>query len=110
MLKVLFHVDEEVMWNLALKNVQNFVDEIADGNMIFIEVVANGDAINAYININEQRKIEKLRGKVRFVACKKSLRTNGISENMLPYFVEIVPSGVVEIAKREEEGYRYIKP
>ena len=110
MLKVLFHVDEEVMWNLALKNVQNFVDEIADENMIFIEVVANGDAINAYIDINEQRKIEKLRGKVRFVVCKNSLITNGISENMLPHFVEIVPSGVVEIAKREEEGYRYIKP
>ena len=110
MLKVLFHVDEGVMWGLALKNVQNFVNEIIDGNTVSIEVVANGDAVNAYVDINEQTRIEKLRGKVRFVACKNSLQACGISADVLPKFIEIVPSGVVEIAKREEEGYRYIKP
>ncbi len=104
---MLFHVDEDVMWKLALSNVKNLMDD--SNEEISVEVVANGDAVIGYVD--EMPHMEKLseRG-VKFVACANSLMVQGISTEELPKFVKIVDSGIVEIALKQMEGYVYVKP
>lgn len=47
---------------------------------------------------------------VYFVACNNSLISNNIKRESLIDIVNIVPSGVVELVKKQSEGYSYIKP
>ncbi|MBC7342277.1 MAG: DsrE family protein [Clostridia bacterium] len=47
---------------------------------------------------------------VRFAACRNALRSHSISEDRLPEFCQVVPAGITEIAKKQTEGYAYIKP
>lgn len=107
-IKALFHLDEDVMWRLALSNVSNLVN--CTQEEISMEVVANGDAVAGYVDgcLQEIRKLSE-RG-VNFVACANSLRAHGISAGELPEFVNVVGSGVMEIVLRQAEGYAYIKP
>ena len=59
-------------------------------------------------NINKMLLTSKLG--VHFIACRNSLVGNKIDEKLLPNFVEVVPSGVTELIKKQAEGYAYIKP
>ena len=54
-------------------------------------------------NLTEQNQ-------VRFVVCKNSLKGLGIDENNIPKFISVVPAGVTEMARKEREGYAYLKP
>ena len=54
-------------------------------------------------NLSEQ-------GHVRFVVCKNSLKGLGIDEKNIPEFISVVPAGVTELARKEREGYAYLKP
>ncbi len=107
-LKVLFHIDESVMWELVVKNLNNFLKDY-DGE-VQINVVANADAVNGYLDARVVNKLKNFPANVTFIACRNSLKMEKISEDALPEFVQKVQSGVVEIAKLEEEGYKYIKP
>lgn len=55
--------------------------------------------------------IEELHFKnVAFSVCSNAMRALGITEDMLCNFVQIVPSGVGELVRKQAEGYAYIKP
>ena len=112
-LQVVFHIDELDKWDLLLKNVENFLKEL-DASNLTIEVLANAVAVSAYLKSSKQaRKMEfaRLNSKnVRFVACQNSLNSLKIQSDELFDFVKIVPSGVVELAKKQNEGFSYIKP
>jgi sugar/nucleoside kinase (ribokinase family) len=47
---------------------------------------------------------------VKFVACNNALKGFNIKEDTLFDFVDIVPAGVMELVKKQSEGYLYIKP
>lgn len=113
--KVIFHIDELKKWNLLLKNVSNLLDAV-DINNFNIEVLANSEAVKAYIANNEldlniSYAIERLNHKgVKFVACNNALKTYDIPKDYLMHFIEIVPVGVLELINKQSEGYSYIKP
>jgi intracellular sulfur oxidation DsrE/DsrF family protein len=108
-MKVLFHVDEYVMWALTIKNLNNFIKDIDEEFAIM--VVANGDAVTGYLDVKLSNQMKVLsENSVTFISCLNSMKQEKIEEKALPVFVKTVPSGVVEIAKLEEEGYHYIKP
>lgn len=103
-MKVIFHVDEMQKWELTLKNVKNFLAEIPDAD---IEVLANSEAVK-YYTYDDANKLSLIDAK--FLACKNALNSNKISTDDIPNFVKIVPAGVVELAKKQEMGYAYIRP
>ena len=113
--KVIFHIDELNKWNLLLKNVSNLLDAV-DINNFSIEVLANSEAVKAYIvnnelDLNISYAIERLNHKcVKFVACNNALKAYNIQKDYLMHFIEIVPVGVLELINRQGEGYSYIKP
>ncbi|MGC8590320.1 hypothetical protein [Athalassotoga sp.] len=107
-MEVLFHVDESVMWDLTIKNLNNFIKDIDEE--FSITVVANGDAVNGYLDVRLSDQMRMLSKSVIFISCLNSMKKEHIKPEALPDFVKIVPSGVVEIAKLEEKGFHYIKP
>lgn len=109
-MKVIFHIDETKKWNLTLNNVKNFLNTY-DGEVSII-VLANGDAVKGYLNDSVLDEFLNRLGDrdVVFKACKRSLKANNIEEDSIFNVVEIVPTGVVELALRQEEGFSYIKP
>lgn len=113
-IKVIFHIDEIQKWKLLLGNVGNLLNGLDDENL-YIEVLANSEAVK-YYNINQDlnadtNTMESLNRKgVKFVACNNALTAYNIKKDNLIHFVDIVPAGVVELVKKQNEGYAYIKP
>ena len=104
-MRVIFHIDELDKWPLLLSNVKNFLLAEADAR---VEVVAYAEAVTYYVGDKELP--EKLIGKVDFVACGNALKAWEIETGLLPGYVRVVPSGVVEIIHKQAEGYYYIRP
>lgn len=129
-MKVLFHVNETERWQRALLNIINFINDAGQEN-VDIEVVANGAAVSAYADrcfspegscraaadcgkanendiIDQMPKLAEMG--VKFAACRNALRAQSLDENTLPSFVTVVSAGITEIARKQAEGYAYIKP
>ncbi|MDO5516162.1 MAG: DsrE family protein [Clostridium sp.] len=116
-MNVLFHIDENSKWKSVLDNVRNMIKACRESGEAFkIEVLSNGTAV---ISLKEQAAmnlkmipefIELSKEGAVFAACRNSLNKFAICQEDLIPFVEVVPSGVIEIAKKQEGGYAYIKP
>jgi intracellular sulfur oxidation DsrE/DsrF family protein len=96
----------------ALRNVSNLIDAL-NGEPWAIEVLANGEAVRFYVSDDAQTDAALMsrlaaRGVV-FAACNNALRANRIAPESLPEFVKVVPAGGLELARKQREGYAYIK-
>ena len=112
--KAVFHIDEAHKWRLLLGNVRNLL-EAFDGGTIRVDVVANSEAVNNYRKHqfidDDARMMADLSDRgVQFVACNNALVGQGISKKELVDFVEVVPSGVLELVVKQHAGYAYLKP
>lgn len=108
-LKVVFHIDEMEKWDLVLKNAKNFYEGAENPE---IAIVANGDAVRAYLKESEyEAKFNMLLGgDIELLACENALNRCDIGgREILPY-VKKVAVGVIELVERQDAGYRYIKP
>lgn len=81
-----------------------------DGNTHSIFVRVNGGGIRLLVKDRSEHADEVARlikEGVRFVPCENTLRDKSIpKENLLP-LVGTVPSGVVEVVRKQHEGYGY---
>ena len=113
-MKVIFHIDELKKWELTIGNVKNMLLYGKENHEAYtIEIVANAEAVEYLCHRNDefQAVMEKLsEDGVSITACHHALMSRGISNGELYSFVEVVPAGVVELAKKQQEGYSYIKP
>lgn len=108
MYKVLIHVDQIELWEKALGNCRNLVKGI---EQLDIEFVVNSKAVKGFVDkemLNEMRPLKE--SGVRFIACSTALKSFNIKEEQLDSIIETVPSGVIELVKKQTEGYSYIKP
>ena len=112
-LKVVVHVNvpEPGIQGAGLKNVTNILKE-APGTQV--EVVCHGAGIGLVEKARSEHAeaVEALVKKgVKFVACENTMRQKSIrKEDLLPG-VATVPSGAVEvIRKQQKDGYAYLKP
>ncbi|MBW7572061.1 DsrE family protein [Caproiciproducens faecalis] len=112
--RVIFHIDEFHKWNLLLNNIKNLLVSYDDLSGIFIEVLANSEAVKGYVynsDLIDTNSLEFLSQKnVAFVACNNALNGMNISREQLFPFVKVVPVGVRELIDKQQEGYAYIKP
>lgn len=116
-MKILFHIDEESKWQEVLGNVKNVIKEGNEhGESYIIEVAANGNAVTALnekaaVNLNLLVDLAELsKTGVVFAACNNSLNKFAMNKSDILPFIQVVPAGVVEIAKKQDQGYSYIKP
>ncbi len=117
--KVVYHVntDDAKTLKSALGNIQNHINAVGKDN-IEVKVVMHGDGLEllkiANTNPDMQSKVVNLKTqKVEFEVCNNTLVGRKINYKNDLFDVsekDIVPSGVAELAKLQQQGYVYIKP
>ena len=113
--KVVFHLD----WNdsntltMALNNISNLLkDPFAENGEV--RLLANGQAVKLFEKRNaasSEARIAELREKgVFFLLCNNALTALGIKGDELVAGCEVVPAGIVELIRLQQQGFAYVKP
>ena len=115
-LKVLIHINENEKWKVVLGNVTNLLED-AGGENVDVVVVANGFSVYGYADPDKVSPMEQLSARgVKFIVCRNSLNNmcqEGVAclkEAQLASFIGVVPAGITEIIRRQQDGYAYVKP
>jgi intracellular sulfur oxidation DsrE/DsrF family protein len=98
-------------WNLALNNAKN-VQQAYGADKVDIEIVTYGPGIGMLKmdSVIANRIDESKQAGIAIVACQNTMKNMKLtSDDMLPN-TSYVPSGVVELIKKQKEGYAYIRP
>ena len=111
--KVVFQVSDAdpVKWNLALNNIKNVQQAMGAGN-VDAEIVVYGPGIGMLKADSEvgNRVADAKKTGVTIVACGTTMKGMKLTDaDMLPG-TNYVPAGVVELMKKQKEGYAYIRP
>lgn len=111
--KIVFHITDLEKWDSLLTTVSNLLKDMAD-TPIEIEIIANGQAVsfydsttNAETNFSKLAKIDE--ENIKIVACNNALNAHGVAKETLYPFIHVVPAGVSELVKKQNEGYAYIR-
>ncbi|MDK9723863.1 MAG: DsrE family protein [Sterolibacteriaceae bacterium MAG5] len=99
------------VWNQAVNVANNIRKELGKDN-VQVEIVAFGQGIGMLRADAEiaTRVEDAAAGGVAVMACANSMRNYKIDKDDLTKHVGIVPAGVVEIMKRQREGWLYLRP
>ena len=111
--KVVFQVSDAgpAKWNLTLNNAKNIQDAFGKNN-VDIEIVAFGPGIEMLKRESEMGgKIDKaLADGIKIVACENTMKGMKLTTaDMLPT-IGYVPSGVVELMRKQKEDWSYLRP
>jgi intracellular sulfur oxidation DsrE/DsrF family protein len=98
-------------WNLALTNVRNMQDDMG-ADKVAIEIVAYGPGIGMLKRDAETsaRISDLVKRGVVVQACQNTMRNQKLERADMNQDVGYVPAGVVEIVKRQQEGWAYLRP
>ncbi len=117
--KVVYHInyDDKKKQAGAMRNIQNHINAVGAENLD-LKVVLHGKGVSLLKTANEdpnfQSKVINLKGqKVSFNVCSNTLKGKKIDYESDLFEVDesdIVPSGVAELARLQQQGYTYIKP
>ncbi len=101
---------DSAKWNLTLGNIANALDGIgADKADIELVVYGPGIAMLKKDSAVADRVAAALGRGVRIAACQNSMRAFKLEAADLVPGVGVVPSGVVELIRREHAGYAYVR-
>ena len=111
--KVVIQVSDpdSVKWNLALNNAKNIQQSYGEGK-VDVEIVVYGPGIGmlkADSIVGNRIEDAKSAG-VKVVACENTMKANKLTKADMLSDTSYVPSGVVELIKKEKAGYAYIRP
>ena len=103
--------DDPQKWNLALNNARNIQEDLGK-DKVQIEIVAYGPGIKMLEFDSEVGDLLATAADngVLIAACGNTMKAQKLTPADMHPSANIVPAGVVEIIKREREGYAYIRP
>ena len=103
--------NDPATWNLALNNAKNIQKDLGKDNAD-IEIVAFGPGISMLKEESEvaNRIVEAVDSGVQVMACQNTMRNQKLNKEDMNGKVGYVPSGVVEIIQRQQQGYAYLRP
>jgi hypothetical protein len=112
-MRVVMQISENqpAIWNLALNNIRNVQKELGAKN-IEVEVVTYGPGLAMLRDdsTTANRVQEAMATGVRFVACRNTMENQKITEAQLIPGIGYAQAGVIQIIKRQSEGYAYLRP
>ena len=97
-------------WSSTIGNIKN-IQKIWSSNLQ-IEVVVHGKAIDFLVKDKTHlaKEIEALtKDGIQFSACENTMRKHGIDKSAILSSAQTVPSGVVEVISKQEQGWSYLK-
>lgn len=98
-------------WSMALNNAKNAQQDYGT-DKIDIEIVTYGPGVGMLKSDSTvaQRIEEAKHTGITIVACQNTMRGMKLTESdMLPN-TSYVPSGIVEVIKKQRAGYAYVRP
>ncbi len=94
----------------ALGNIENILKEVPEAK---VEVVSHGEGITL-IQKSKSEHGEKIaaliKQGVKFVGCENTMKKKSIEKGDLVAGVTTVPSGAVEVLRKQQQGYGYFRP
>lgn len=112
-MKIILHLNEPEKWNLAFGNITNILK--AEPNTE-LEILIHNDPLEKLtikkskeLNIYDNLKTLSEKG-VIIAACNNTMNKLKLTKEDMCPFVTVVPAGVLELAKKQQEGFSYIKP
>ena len=96
-------------WNLTLGNIGNAIDGLGASADIELVVYGPGIAMLKKDSPVAARLAAALKSGVRIAACQNSMRGFDLQAADLAPGVTVVPSGVVELIRRQHAGYAYVR-
>lgn len=111
--KVVFQVSDNDAgkWNLALNNAKNVQDAFG-ANKVDVEVVVYGPGIGMLKADSSaaSRVTVATENGVQIVACENTMKAQKLTKADMNPAIGYVPAGVLELMKRQSEGWAYIRP
>jgi intracellular sulfur oxidation DsrE/DsrF family protein len=111
--KAVFQVSDNdaQKWNLVLNNARNVQDDLG-AEATELEIVVYGPGIGMLKSDSPlaKRVADALKSGIKVVACENTMKNQKLTHaDMLPD-IGYVGAGVVELMKKQQQGYAYIKP
>jgi len=103
--------NDPAVWNLALNNAKNIQKDVGRDN-VDLEIVAYGPGIGMLKAESEvaNRIQEAVESGVQVMACENTMRNQKLNKADMNGKIGYVPSGVVEIMQKQQQGYAYLRP
>jgi hypothetical protein len=103
--------NDPVKWNLALNNARNLQAGLGKDN-VEIEIVAYGPGLNMVKTGSAvaSRVDEGVLSGLNIVACQNTMANQKVGKDQILPGVNSVPAGVVEIMRRQQQGWSYLRP
>lgn len=97
-------------WNLALNNAKNV--QSALGPDASVEIVAYGPGIGMLTadSVVSARVAAAVKAGVHVVACENTMKAKKLTPADMNVAVGYVPSGVVELMSKQQQGWGYVRP
>jgi intracellular sulfur oxidation DsrE/DsrF family protein len=111
--KVVFQISDNdpAKWNLALNNAKN-VQEALGADKVEVEIVVYGPGIGMLKaeSPTANRVTGATKAGVQVVACENTMDAVKLTKADMNPAIGYVPAGVVELMKRQQQGWAYIRP
>ena len=103
--------NDPAKWNLALNNAKNVQDDLGAAN-VDIEIVAYGPGISMLKleSPTGSRIAEAMKANIKIVACENTMHGQKLTKDDMLGGIGYVNAGVVEIMKKQSEGWAYLRP
>ncbi len=103
--------NDPARWNLALNNARNLQADLGAAN-VEIEIVAYGPGLNMVKTGSavSNRIDEAVLGGTNIVACENTMANQKVAKEQILPGVNYVGAGVVEIMRRQQQGWSYLRP
>lgn len=98
-------------WHLALNNAKNIQADLG-ADKTEVEIVAYGPGIGMLkADAEVANRIEDaVAGGVKVVACENTMKAQKLSKDDMQKNIGYVTAGVVELMRRQQQGWAYIRP
>lgn len=98
-------------WNLALNNARNAQTDLGR-DKVDIEIVAYGPGIGMLRDdaVVANRVAEAVKSGISVVACENTMTAQKLDKTAMNPSVTYAPAGVVQLMKRQQQGWAYIRP
>ena len=103
--------NDPAKWNLALNNAKNIQKDLGK-DKVDLEIVAYGPGIGMLKAESgvANRSQEAVDSGVQVVACENTMRAQKLSKGDMNGTIGYVNAGVVEIMRKQQQGYTYLRP
>lgn len=103
--------DDSKKWNTVLANIRNIQAELGARN-VAIAVVAIGPGLGMLdaVSVSANGVQDAIATGVEFVACGNSMKAQHIEKGDLIDGVSVTQAGYVELMKRQQQGWVYLRP